>query len=113
MASGEQELFDAETVTSGGGTAESSTINVQGRETMGVELNGDADASDIDVISRANAIPGNELGRHDVESSQDFTVDSNNCRAYEFKVNGFAEVAIKLVNNGGSNSDFDGDAMII
>lgn len=104
---GEITFFSSETVNSGGSTSESQKKNVQDSDTLTVEINGDSNATDLDIIARVNTIPGNELGRQDIISSENLTDDPNNCKVFQWDIELVAEIKLKLKNNAGSNTTVD------
>lgn len=94
--------IDAESITASGGTITGDRIVIDDRDTVAIQVEGDADSSNFDLQlqgKNGNATPN--FGDLDTASftGEDITGNTNQSKIYLYDVSGMSEVKPKIVNN--------------
>jgi len=100
------QIFDNETVSSGGGTATSSDIEVGNDDVFQLQTDGeDANATDVDIVvlQKVNS-QAPDPGEYD-SLNVDLTSKENNSNVINYDVEGASVIKIKIINNAGSDTD--------
>lgn len=102
------DLFNSETVNSGGGSVESSGIECFKKNTLTVQVVGDGNSSNLDVSLQAKLDENGVFGDYTVaQQSEDLTSNTNNSKFYTFDVSDVNDARLKIKNEAGNDTVID------
>lgn len=105
MADFEKNVFDAVTVSSGGGTQTSSSITVNEYDSMTLSLEGDANSSNFDLaVQGKTEQEGNWTDYDTTVTGEDITSNTNDSKSYVYDVADLNVARVKITNNAGSST---------
>lgn len=100
--------IDSATVTASGGTQTGTRISVDNRDTIAVQLEGDANSTNLDLELQGKNGGQATTTWGDVDTTtytgEDITVNTNNSKIYMFDVSGLAEIRPLVRNNAASDT---------
>lgn len=94
--------IDSVSISSGGGTQTGDKITVDNRDTIAVQVEGDAESANFDLeLQSKNGNATTTYGDLDTTSytGQDITGNTNQSKVYLFDVSGVSDIKPKIINN--------------
>lgn len=97
-----EKSIDAVAIASGGGSQTGDRIVIDDRDTIAVQIEGDADSTNLDLqLQGKNGNATSVFGDIDTTSftGQDITANTNQSKIFLYDVSGMSEIKPKIVNN--------------
>lgn len=100
------ELFTAKTISSSGSET-TGTVDVDQKETLVIQIDGDSNSSDLDIVLQGKVIDDSSYSWSEMDSkaNTDLTATANNSAVYSYDVEGLQTSQIKIDNNAASSTD--------
>jgi len=96
-----------ETLSSGGST--SFTIQTSLKETLRVQIVGDADSTDLDIVTAGKTSPNAPFGQDafNDKTSKNLTKELNNSEIFKVDVQGVNSLKVTITNNANTSTNID------